>query len=219
MNKMVEASQRGAVGAMYEDLINDLNLTGEEKEYFMDLLMFRQMTNMDAGMKMMGGNLSDEEKKELTDQIKEANELVKTEMKDFLNDEDDYSEFEFFEKTQGERMMLSQAEATLNGTDNAFSDETYRELLEMMHDEKKNFDFNSDLQDESNMNMSPERFSPQNIQSFVDDKGRLNETIFNKAQGILTAEQLEAFKDAVKMTADMQQAQMEMMSQMFGGRK
>ncbi len=217
MNKMMEASQRGVIDAMYEDLVNDLNLTGEEKDYFMELLMFRQMTNVDASMKLMGGNLSEEERKGLEEQIKDAGELVKTEMKTFLNDEDDYKEFEFYEKTQGERMVLSQAEAVLDGTDDAFSDETYRGLLEMMHAEKENFDFNSDFQDETNMDMSPERFSRQNLDSFGNDMDRLTENIFSEAQGILTAEQFTAFKKAVAMTTDMQKTQMEMAAQMLGG--
>ncbi len=219
MNKIMEASQRGVIGAMYEDLVAHLGLSGGEKEYFMELLMFRQMTQVDVGMKMMSGNLSDEERKKLAAQIKEANDLVKTEMKAFLNDESDYSEFEFYEKTQGERMMLSQAEAALDGTDHSFSDETYRRLLEMMHSEKENFDFNSDFQDETNMDMSPQRFSEQNLQNFGNDLDRLNENIFSKAQNLLTAEQFEAFKSAITTTTDMQKSQLEMAAQMLGGGK
>lgn len=218
MNKMMEASQRGVVGAMYEELIDSFGLSGEEKAYFMDLLMFRQMTQVDASMKMMGGNLSDEERNELEAQIKDAHELVKSEMKTFLNDEDDYSEFEFYEKTQGERMMLSQAEAALDGTDHALSENTYHDLIEMMHTEKENFDFTSDFQDETNMDMSAERFSQQNIENFGNDLDRLNETIFSKAQNTLTAEQFGAFKEAIITTTEMQKAQLQMAAQMFGGR-
>lgn len=51
-----------------------------------------------------------EESPEPVQEIKDASELVKREMKPFLNNDEDYAEFEFFEHTQGERMMLSQAE-------------------------------------------------------------------------------------------------------------
>lgn len=219
MNKMMEASQRGALGAMYEDLINQFNLNEEEKEYFMELLMFRQMTQMDVGMKLMGGGLSDEEKEKLTAQMKDASDLVKSEMKDFLNSDEDYENFEFFEKTMAERMVLSQAEATLANTDQALSDDTYHNLVEMMYDQKQNFDFSTDFQDEKNMDMSPERFSQQNLTNFGKDLDRLNETIFSKAQSMLTAEQFEAFKQAVTTTTDMQKTQLEMAAQMLGGKK
>ena len=217
MNKMMEASQRGVIGAMYEDLIDYFDLSGEEEEYFMELLMFRQMTNVDAGMKMMSGNLSEEERQELEAQIKDAAELVKSEMSTFLNNEEDYAEFEFYEKTQGERMMLSQAEGKLNGTDDALSDETYRELLEIMHDERESFDFTSDLQDQENMDMGSERFSRENLDAFGNDLDQLNETIFEKTESVLTAEQFAAFKEAVITTTDLQKAQLEMAAQMFGG--
>ena len=219
MNKMMEASQRGAIGAMYEDLISQFNLSGEEQEYFMDLLMFRQMTQMDVGMKMMSGDLSEEEREEMKAQMKDADELVKSEMKDFLNSDEDYEKFEFFEKTMAERMVLSQAEASLADTDHALTEDTYHNLVEMMHSEKENFDFSSNFQDETNMDMSPERFSEANLQSFADDLDRLNEEIFTKAQSMLTAEQFEAFKGAVTTTTDMQKSQLEMVSQMFGGGK
>ncbi len=219
MNKMMEASQRGVIGAMYEDLIADLNMTEGEEKYFMELLLFRQMTQVDVGMKMMSVELSDEEKKSLGDKMKETIELVKTEMEAFLNDEDDYNEFKFFEKTMAERMMLSQAEASLNGTTEELSDGIYRELLEMMHDEKKNFNFNTNLTDEENMDMSSERFSKANTESFETDMDQLNEKMFTKAQSILSEGQLTAFKDAVKTTTEMQKSQMQMAAQMMGGDK
>ena len=55
MNKVMEASQRGTVGVMYADMIEYLNLNDEETKYFMDLLMYRQMKQVDMAMSMMGG--------------------------------------------------------------------------------------------------------------------------------------------------------------------
>jgi hypothetical protein len=219
MNKVMEASQRGAVGALYSDLIEYLNLNTDETKYFMDLLMYRQMKQMDLGMKMMGGGLDEEEKQALTAELKEASEKVKTEMETFLNNPADFEEFEFYEKTMGERMMLSQMDQQLSGSDAALPDTTYRELLGMMHEEKENFDFSSDLHDEENMDLSPARFSKQNITSFAADMDRLNAGIIQRAQGMLTPAQLAAFEGAIKTTADMQKAQLEMAGQMFGAKE
>ena len=155
----------------------------------------------------------------MTEEIEAASETVKTEMEKFLNDPKDFEEFEFYEKTMGERMMLSSMDQTLSGSDAALSDETYREVLNMMHEEKKNFDFTTDLHDEQNTDLSAERFSTENIQNFADDMDELNKTIIQQAQGILTAEQLKAFEEAIKQTSEMQKAQMEMAAQMFGGGK
>ena len=141
MNKVMEASQRGAVGALYADMIEYLNLNAEETKYFMDILMQRQMTHVEFGMKLMSGEITEEEKAELMKAMKEAEETVKTEMEKFLNNADDFEEFKYYEKTMGERMMLSQMDQALAGTDHELTDETYREVLDMMHEEKKSFDF------------------------------------------------------------------------------
>ncbi len=217
MNQVMEASQRGAVGALYTDLIAYLNLNGEETKYFMDLLMHRQMAQVNSAMKMMSGSLSDEEKEALQQEVKDATELVKTEMENFLNNPDDYAEFEFYEKTMGERMMLSQMDKDLAGSNTALPDDTYRELLGMMHDERENFDFSSDLNDQQNTDMSAARFSKDNVQNYASDIQQLNDAICTKAKSILTDEQYEAFVGSLQTYTDMQLSQLEMAQQMFGG--
>jgi hypothetical protein len=217
MNKVMEASQRGAIGALYTDLIDYLDLNAEETKYFMDLLMYRQMKQVELGMKMMSGEAGDEETQKMAADIKEASDTVKKEMKAFLNDDEDYAEFEFYEKTMGERMMLAQMDQSLAGADAALSDQTYRELLGMMQDKRNDFEFTSDLNDQENMDMSPERFSRENLQNYADDMDRLNEIIIEQARGMLTPEQIEAFIAAINTTSEMQKAQLEMAASMFGG--
>lgn len=217
MNKVMEASQRGTIGALYADLIDYLDLDPQETEYFMDLLMHRQMKQVDFAMKMMSGGLTDEEKDTLGAEVAAAGETVHEEMEKFLNNPDDFAEFEFYEKTVGERMMLSQMDQELAASDAPLSDETYRDLLGMMHDERENFDFTSNLHDQENMDMSADRFSRENLQSYANDIEQLNESIRERAELLLTPEQLVAFINSLKAVTDMQLAQIEMAAQMFGG--
>lgn len=219
MNKMMEASQRGAIGALYSDMIEYLDLDADQTNYFMDLLMYRQMKQVDVGMKMMGGNMSEEEKKALTEELKEADKTVKAEMESFLNSPTDFEEFKFYEKTMGERMMLSSMDQKLASSDVALSDDAYRGLLDMMHEEKKSYDFSSDLHDEKNTDLSAERFSKENLKNYGDDMDNLNSIMIQKAQSMLSPEQLEAYIAAIKSTSEMQKAQLEMAGQMFGGGK
>ncbi|MEE9369040.1 MAG: hypothetical protein V3V05_09270 [Pontiella sp.] len=219
MNKIMEASQRGAIGALYSDMIEYLDLNAEETKYFMDLLMHRQMKQVDIAMKMMGGNLSEEEQKQLTAELEEATNLVKSEMKIFLNGDKDYEEFEFYEKTMGERMMLSQLDQNLSGSEAALSDEAYRSLLGMMHDERSSFTFSSNLHDENNNDVNPARFSEDNVKKFDSDMNALNERILEQAKSMLTLEQLKAFESVIKASAELQIAQIEMASQMFSGKE
>ena len=113
MNKMMVASQRAALDVMYADLADQFQLNGDEREHFMELLLTRQMNMMDVAMKMMTGNLSKEDQDALSAELKEKNDLLKEEMEYFLNSADDVAEWEFYEKTLQDRMMLSQVEQAL----------------------------------------------------------------------------------------------------------
>ncbi|MBN2162465.1 MAG: hypothetical protein JXR25_08565 [Pontiellaceae bacterium] len=217
MNKVLEASQRGSVGALYADMIEYLDLNPEETKYFMDLLMFRQMKQVDMAMKVMSGQLSDEDKAAMQKDIDAAQVTFKEEMAKFLNSTEDYAEFEYYEKTMGERMMLSQMDQDLGGSGAELSDDTYRELLGIMHDERESFDFTSDLTNQQNTDLSPERFSRQNLQNFANDMHQLNTAICEKAQPILSTEQYEAFVSSLKSFTEVQISQLEMAASMFGG--
>ncbi len=215
INKIVEASQRGVMGALYSDFIEYLDLDPKESKYFMDLLMYRQMTNVDMGMKLMSGTLTEEEKTALIEEVKLATETTKKEMEQFLNDTEDFDEWEFYEDTIGERMMLSQMDQMLG--DAALPEDTYREVLEIMHDERENFIWSTDLADDEKIDVSPERFSAENIQKHLGDMKTMGEQMDRRMQEILTTEQLEAWRQSGAAMMEMHSAQMQQARQMLGG--
>ncbi|MDF7823314.1 hypothetical protein P4B35_04765 [Pontiellaceae bacterium B12227] len=219
MNKVIEASQRGTMGALYADMMDYLNLNDDETRYFMDLLMYRQMENVDFGMKLMSGQLSPEKKQEMAAHLKEVNVEMKEQMKTFLNSPEDYEEFEFYEKTMTERMALSQMDQQLAAIEQPLSDESYRGLLDMMHQEREDFDWTTDLHDQDKNDVSAERFSEDNMQKHTEDVSRLNKQIFDAARNILSAEQFAAFEASLQATTDMQLAQFQMAGQLLRGQE
>lgn len=214
INKMIEASQRGAIGALYSDMIDYLDLDAEETQYFMELLMHRQMANVDAHMKMASGTLTEEEKLALQEETQRANETTRSEMDKFLNDPNDFEEFIFYEDTIGERMMLSQMDQKLGNA--ALSDESYREVLEIMYDERTSYDWATDLHDNENRDLSPERFSQGNISKHITDMKTVGEQMDQRVQGILTPEQLEAWRESGAAMQALVEGQLMQASQMFG---
>jgi len=159
---IVAASQREALIALYEDLMVDLSLNEGKWKYFIELLVFRHMKNVDPGMKLMSGGLSKGEQQVLARGIKKTADLVTEEMKYFLNNPKDSAEWEFYEKTMSERMILSQVDAKLAASDATLSDDIYRNLLELiLYEEKKNFNFSSNPHDKENPDMNPFRLSQQ----------------------------------------------------------
>ena len=214
INKMVEASQRGAIGALYTDMIEYLGLDADETKYFMDLLMYRQMAHVDAHMKMAAGGLTEAEKQALQEEVRLANETMRSEMEKFLNDPDDYEEFEYYEDTIGERMMLSQMDQMLG--ENALPDATYREVLDIMYDARENYPWATDLHDNEIRDLSPERFSRENIEKHIADIKALGELMDLRMQDILTPEQLAAWRESGLAIQALVEGQLMQANQMFG---
>lgn len=219
INKMIEASQRGTIGALYSDMLEYLNLDAEETKYFMDLLMSRQMEQVDFGMKLMSGQLSEEDRKQMAEHLEVVNKDMLAQMETFLNNPNDYEEFQFYEKTIGERMALSQMDQKLADLEQPLSDDKYRELLNIMHSEKEDYTWSTDLHEQHNSDVSPERFSEENMQKHTDDIMQLNEAIIAQAARLLSPEQLEAFKTSLQATTDMQLAQFQMAGQLLRDQK
>lgn len=215
INKMVEASQRGAIGALYMDMIEYLGLDADETRYFMDLLMYRQMANVDAHLKMASGTLSDEEKAALQEDVKRANDTTRSEIEKFLNNTEDFEEFKYYEDTIGERMMLSQMDQMLG--DSALSDAAYREVLDIMYETRESYNWSTDLNDNENRDLSPERFSRENIQKHIADMKIVGELMDQRMQEILTPEQLAAWRESGLAMQALVEGQLIQANQMTGG--
>jgi hypothetical protein len=194
-------------------MIEYLELDAEEARYFMELIMHRQMANVDVHLKMMSGDLSEEEKAALTEKARAANETTNREMEKFLNDPEDFAEFEYYEDTIGERMMLSQMDQMLG--DHALDEGTYREVLSIMHDERENYTWRTDLHDDENRDLSPERFSEENIRKHIEDTKILGERMDQRMQVILTPDQLAAWRESGLAMQNLVEGQLRQAGQMF----
>ncbi|MDQ8204427.1 hypothetical protein [Pelagicoccus sp. SDUM812003] len=218
MNEVMQASQRATLEVLYKDYLNSLDLTPEERSHFMDILMARQMFRVETSMKMMGG-VSDEERRLLSEEMQEYDETIGEEIGYFLNDDEDLAEWEFYERTMQERMSLSSMKASLAQREASLSREAERALIEIMADQRANYDFQSDLADQQNYDMGPERFSDENIDRYADDLKAVNRLIEQEASGILTEEQLAALVESLTAMSELQLNQLKMAANMFKNRK
>lgn len=215
VNEMMQASQRGALTVLYGDLVESLGLEGEEKEHFFDLLMARQMFRVETSMKLMGGGVSDEERRTLTEEMKEYDQVVKDEIEFFLNDDEDLESFDYYEKTMQDRMSLSGFEASLAKAGNPLEEGVDEKLIRIMSEERDRFDFTSDLTDAENYDLSANRFSEENIARFEKDLIELFELIAARASSVLNPEQQIAFVENQSQMRELQVSQMRMAANMF----
>ncbi|MFC1587773.1 hypothetical protein ACFL54_05640 [Planctomycetota bacterium] len=211
MMKMIREQQKPVIKMMFGDLWEKLNLSEEDEEELMDILLNRQMLNVDLGMKLMGGKLSDEEKELITEQLKQAQEEARAVIQNFLGD-GNYPVFQDYEATLGERMIVTQFSSGLTEP----LDSTRKEqIIQVMNDEKKNYNFVTSFGDQNNMDMS--RFSKKNVTKYFEEKAELDLKIADKVKPFLSEEEHEKFIAQQAQQRSMEEMGIRMAQQMFGG--
>ena len=216
MVEMMRQGQRTALDMIYGDLFKDLRLSKEELEAFKDLLVDKQMVSMELGLPMMKGDLGEDEKKEMTEQIREKQAEIDEEIKMLLG-EAVYEEFENYSKNLGDRMLLGQYKRGLKGAGiEPLEERQEEELLAAMSQERENFEFSASFGDPDNFDLS--RFTEENINTYLKEREELVRRVLDRSKTILTEEQFERYKASVESQFKMEKMQMEMAARMFGSK-
>ena len=99
---IVEEAKRMGVNMIYGTLLKQLQLPPEQEQRLKDLLLDQQMENMSHAGDLMGAG---GDRVEAMKKIGEEQKQRQEQMKELLGDEK-YSQFEQYNQTMGERMML-----------------------------------------------------------------------------------------------------------------
>ncbi|MEM0895317.1 MAG: hypothetical protein AAGJ79_00420 [Verrucomicrobiota bacterium] len=216
MRKMIRAQMQGQVDMMFGDLYDEFQLEGEDLEMFKELLIEQQMTVAQLGMRMMKAKGNKEEATALREQIVEYQDAYKEKIREFLNSEEDYEKYEFYTKTQAERMELDSLSQSANKAGHPLSAEQESALVTMMHEERKNFDFDHNFE-EGDPEFEMNQLNSKNLERHFEQMAAMQEGILQKAGEILSPEQLPLFETNQGSFREMLKMQMNMASQMMGG--
>src|SRR5439155_6231758 len=106
----------------YEPLMRQWDLSFEDQQKFMDLLLDQQMSAIDKSQGLFGKETPD--LAEFTKQTNDSVEQSEQGLKDFLGDEK-FAQHKEYQKTIAERMQLNQFKTQLAGTETPLRDEQY----------------------------------------------------------------------------------------------
>ncbi len=219
MKEMMKQQSKVQIEMLFGKLFEHFQLTPEEKENFKDLLATRQAAQTDMGFKMMGDNLTPEQRKQITadyEAAKKANdELIKT----FLGDDADYATFQHWEDTQPERMAFEMmgGRASFSTAGEPLSPDQEQQLIDTMAAVRKAPSKLPDLTKPENIqpgNITEEQISAQ-LQKFDTDALR----VAQEAAKFLTPAQIEALKKFQTSARTMAEAGLKMSNAMFKGGK
>ncbi len=110
MKEMIKNQQKTALNAMidknYGKLFSDLKLTPEQSATLKDLIVNKQLEAASMGMSMISGDMDAAKRAEAVKQLQTSNEASDAQIKELLGN-DNYAQFQDYEKSMGERMAIS----------------------------------------------------------------------------------------------------------------
>jgi len=201
MREMIKAQQRMAMPMLYSDLVKQLNLSPDDAKKLYDLLADQQMARING---------------DKTNGVDPAADATAA-LKQFLGD-DGYSQYESYQKSISDHMIVNQFSQGLTGQD-ALTDSQRTGLLQIMSQARSEMPAsvldagsNASMQDKMAA-MSSEDQTNQLIQNQED----MNKKILAQAQGILTPSQLTSLQNQLDQTLKMMQMGIQMSKSMGGG--
>jgi len=223
MRDMIKKQQKTVFASMieknYSDFIKTQQLTPEQTTALKDLITKKMAIGADLGMEMMSGELTAEQRTDLTKRIKSETDAAGAEIKDFLG-ADTYASFETYEKSLPDRMAVSGFKDQLSGGANALNGDQEQQLIQAMTQERAGFKFTTDFSDQSNMSEDIfSKFTEDKMNLFFQEQDQLNQRYLAKAQTILSSDQYAAYQKSLTAQQDMMKMGMKMAASMFGKKK
>jgi len=213
LNDMIAVQQRGTLEYLYGDLIARFGLSGEEKKYFLDLLLARQMEQVSMGLMAMGGESSPEAREAALERLRSTRDAVRAEMETFLNSKEDYQAFTYFEDTMNERMAVDGFAKVSAQQGAPVDDATYDQIVDLMYRERQNYPFTHDFS-EADTDLSG--LTPTAVDEHLAELKTYNQQIADLVATFLTPAQLELFVQNQEQMRQMQAAGLQMAAKMFG---
>ena len=223
MRDMIKTQQKAVLGTMldknYAKLIADLHLTPDQSASLKEMIMNKTLSAADMGMSMLSDDMDATKRADLAQQVKATNDVIDAQIKQFLGD-DNFTQFQAYEKTQGERMAVSTFKDQLGSGPMALSADQEQQLIQAMGQERQNFKYTTDFNDQSKFTGDfASMFSEDKVNQFFQEQEKLNQQYLTRAQSILSTDQIAAFEKNLAGQRDMQKAAMQMASKLFAPSK
>ena len=216
MKDLMRQSLRTASDMMLKDLFDSLNLSAEDLTKFKEMLVDKQILGMEMGLAMMKETANEEDKKKIEEEMKAKIAKLDDDIR-MLIGESGYEEYEDYSNSIADRMALNQYKKRLESSGVASLEARQeQELLLALSEEKKNFTFSSQFASESNFDF--DRFTEENLQTYIKERQQFAERMIERSKTILVEQQWEQYKASIESQLKMEKMQMEMAIKLFGNK-
>ena len=210
---MMSQGAKMAVAMMYEDFVTGLNLGKEESDYFKNLLGKEIGEQQELGMKMLGA--TPEEQKSLTEEFKKRATATESEIKKFLNNDEDFKSYTDYKNHLPEHQQLDGIRTAMTTKGVPLDAETETKLVDAMYRARTE----SKAPDLSGPNAMDEMMKGNIVETFEKSWEVQQQALQGETSKILNPAQMAAFQDYQKQAKEMQLMGLKMAEQMMSGKK
>ncbi|MEJ6560185.1 MAG: hypothetical protein QNL71_03895 [Akkermansiaceae bacterium] len=183
--------------SIYASLLEEFDLKGEERDYFLGLLSGELADQQQMGMKMMGAKTPEERKQAIAD---------------FLNNKEDQEAFETYHDRLPEHQQLPGIKAAIATSGTELSGEQETALVEVMHSMRTGSAEAQKWDGAGGMEMMAK---PDVVEIFEADWAKGKEAYKENLQGVLDDGQMKAFFESQAQMKEMHVMGIKMMRNMM----
>lgn len=213
MKEMMKQQQIAALDSQYAGLFAQFQLDDAEKADFKQLLGERTLLHAELGLKMIGTDVTPEQRNALVKEHQEAKKASDARIRDFLNNDGDFASFQQWEDTKAERMQLDMGRSLFAGSGEALTPQQEQQLVNAMHQVRTKPGPVPDLS-------RPENFDPARLNQAEIDRQLARydadaRAVVQAAAGFLSPKQLESLRTLQQQWRSMSETGMRMSVMMF----
>jgi hypothetical protein len=209
---MMNQGVKMAVGMIYQDFIDGLDLNKEEAGYFKNLLGNEMAAQQELGMKMLGA--TPDEQLALAGELARLEREQQEKIKTFLNSEEDYNQFTDYKSHLPERQQLDGIRATMSSKNVPLDAETEARLVDAMYRARTE----SKATDLSGPEGIQELMKGNIVETFEKSWASQQESLMAEAVKILNEAQLAAFREHQQQVKEMELMSIKMAEKMMPGK-
>ena len=213
MKDMMKQQQIAALDMQYGSLFSKFHLTDGEKADFKQLLADRIQRESELGLKMLD-DTTPEQRKALVQEYEESKKASDARIRNFLNNDTDYTAFKTWEDTKGERMQLDMGRTLFTNAGEPLTPLQEDQLIGVMSQVKKQPSTVPDLS--KPQNFDPEHLTQADIDQQLAHYDASATAVATQAAQFLSPKQLETLRTMQQQWRTMSEAGLKMTSAMFG---
>jgi len=210
--RLYREQQRIIINETYKDFFNEINLNDTEIDELKDLLVDKQMVNLEIIVSLLKGDMT---KQQIADNDKKFNDIIVNadkNLRDFFED-DEFDLFEDYNLSLQYRNWILDFKNHLAQKEIFIDQEQEDSLLDLIINEAEDFDFSDELQLPELKNADElSEADRAKINRYLDEREELDEIILEKSRYFFNTEEIAALEVFLKLRRNMDEMGFEITS-------